>query len=792
MLIKRLTLCTVFALGFAATTATRAETYTGSISYGDGLEGAVVWNTASLSWTVDDTSNPGLWTYQYSFVVDAKAIGHVITGASEDLNPASILEGSTEGCELGSFGHQGKSTPGIPRDLNGLKCTPEGKTLSYSWVIVTHFEPRWMNFYAKSGKGPSGWVYAYNTEFEAEPPQVGPADGNNGGWILGPWISHHERMIREFALGAFDRFREVMAPDDLTPRELRFVERHVQVDSEHWTYLLDAAGRQIFRPRESSTHLLPALESQLASVEEWVGTEVSDVTIERARALASQTLGANYGQDTETEVIPAREVITAKGPDLPTPRFHAGRTMVLFRPISEEEQTLRSYQSSVVHTPDGPRTTVQPVDLPPISNETAVSFAPGMQVPGTVGLESRPVRVDSTYLTPELAEITDLMWEGLKNNLFARVELVSDHLNFGSFFSANENRFEIAARSYEGEKFLQPTYFPPADPFYYEYCWDSLTAPTVEWLLNSDLYKKRVWDYWRTHGYKNGIRGNWLLASQTWEHNNIEVTLHKDLFSYDFLVEDRKIFKFIKTCDDDNELPYYLDDPPGNRLEEAFYQDLETLHIGLIYTHGGPLDSIATGRSTFSFLRNRDRWAVLREPGDPGLGHGNLRHLFLETCSSMNWNNTTHTKNLFSDWMTNDVADGIRTVGGFDGMLADGETMGWRYFSRYNAGDSLSDSWFFAGIDVSTCNVPIVAAYGSTEEEAATTLFDGRFSQSRAGTGWVIAAEVIPQRVTHEDRACCFASGGCSDVIFGACVALGGRPLDCGMTCEEHADDHCK
>jgi hypothetical protein len=131
-------------------------------------------------------------------------------------------------------------------------------------------------------------------------------------------------------------------------------------------------------------------------------------------------------------------------------------------------------------------------------------------------------------------------------------------------------------------------------------------------------------------------------------------------------------------------------------------------------------------------------------------------------------------------------------VSGFDGLLVDWQVMGWRFFSRYNAGESISESWFFAGIDQCTCNVPIVAAYGSTEEEAATTLFDGRFSESRAGTGWVIAAEVIPQRVTHEDRACCFASGGCADVTFGACLALTGHPLDCGTNCEEHAEKYCK
>ena len=97
MIIKRLGLCTVLVVGLVITMA-QAESYTGSISYGDGLEGAEVWNTATLSWTVDDTSNPGLWTYRYSFVVDAKAISHVITGVTEIFIPNGIKEGTELSC----------------------------------------------------------------------------------------------------------------------------------------------------------------------------------------------------------------------------------------------------------------------------------------------------------------------------------------------------------------------------------------------------------------------------------------------------------------------------------------------------------------------------------------------------------------------------------------------------------------------------------------------------------------------------------------------------------------------
>ena len=121
MEIRRSGLCIV-GLATLATAVLQAETYTGSIGPGDGLYGTEAWDTAILSWSVDDETNPGLWTYTYTFEVEAKAISHVIIGVSDIFLPSGMGEGSEVFCELDSYGPEltGNSTPGIPADIRGI------------------------------------------------------------------------------------------------------------------------------------------------------------------------------------------------------------------------------------------------------------------------------------------------------------------------------------------------------------------------------------------------------------------------------------------------------------------------------------------------------------------------------------------------------------------------------------------------------------------------------------------------------------------------------------------------
>ena len=101
-----------------------AETYTGTMSYGDGLKGAPAWKSAILRWTAEDTAHPGFWTYSYSFTVEVKEISHVIIEVAKEFKKQNLRSGTTAQFELGTFGQQGKSNPGIPGYSNNPAFLP--------------------------------------------------------------------------------------------------------------------------------------------------------------------------------------------------------------------------------------------------------------------------------------------------------------------------------------------------------------------------------------------------------------------------------------------------------------------------------------------------------------------------------------------------------------------------------------------------------------------------------------------------------------------------------------------
>ena len=115
---------------------------------------------------------------------------------------------------------------------------------------------------------------------------------------------------------------------------------------------------------------------------------------------------------------------------------------------------------------------------------------------------------------------------------------------------------------------------------------------------------------------------------------------------------------------------------------------------------------------------------------------------------------------------------------------------GWRFFGHYHAGESISQSWIAMGLEEYDCNMPIMVAYGEDEEDAASVLFDGRFSTVRGRTGWAMAVEPVTERHL-EPRACCIATSAgpsCVELTHSQCDAEGGQPLDCGNTCEEFGE----
>jgi hypothetical protein len=244
--------------------------------------------------------------------------------------------------------------------------------------------------------------------------------------------------------------------------------------------------------------------------------------------------------------------------------------------------------------------------------------------------------------------------------------------------------------------------------------------------------------------------------------------------------------------DTQSETTYRVDFSTGNKLLQLFYDDLESCHVAMINTHGGPIRSDRIGRKTFQFLRSPDQWAALHEVGDAGLGVGRLRHLLLETCSNMNWRNAFRNdpNTLITDFMTSHIADGVRTIAGFDGCRWGDKVTGWRFFGYYNQGESISQAWINMALDEAECHMPVVVAYGATEEEAAGILFDGRFSTLRGNTGWAVAVEPITEEHLAP-RPCCLSIPGvaqCLMLTYTECRANGGEPLDCGMTCEEDGE----
>jgi hypothetical protein len=187
----------IFVLVFGLGTGAWAISYTGSITESDGLFGTDGWSNALLNWAVDDVTNTGSWTYDYTFTVVRKGISHVITEVSDNFTADNIMDGTTAGWELQTYNGQGGSNPGIPGELYGLKWgTPEtdnGDVLTYSWTIVTDRAPMWGDFYAKDGTDVQGTidVYAYNTGFGIDT-AAGVGNGNayeestGYGWVLVP------------------------------------------------------------------------------------------------------------------------------------------------------------------------------------------------------------------------------------------------------------------------------------------------------------------------------------------------------------------------------------------------------------------------------------------------------------------------------------------------------------------------------------------------------------------------------------------------------------------------------
>jgi hypothetical protein len=183
-----------FALMFCLHSNVSADIYKGSISALAGFEtdGSLVasdaWSGASLSWTVDDETNQGYWTYAYEFTAGADPeLSHAIIELSSNFTPSNIIFPGTTPVppELGEDNPKTHDTSA--GEIWGLKWEFGAPGLTATFTLVSDKSPMWGDFYAKGGQ-----EYAYNSGFGFDPPPTTAiGDGNAelpdvGAWVLVP------------------------------------------------------------------------------------------------------------------------------------------------------------------------------------------------------------------------------------------------------------------------------------------------------------------------------------------------------------------------------------------------------------------------------------------------------------------------------------------------------------------------------------------------------------------------------------------------------------------------------
>lgn len=191
LIVVGLAIVALVAIGVRA----EATSYSGSVSTpaASGITAFNEWlNGISLSWLVDDTTNPGYWTYAYTFTDTAgqvKNLSHLIIEVSPEFSPNDIIRVSgAYDYELGTFSSANPSNPGMPGSLYGIKFnSPFSPTANpANFTLVTTKAPVWGDFYAKDGQTDGLDNYAFNTGFLDPDPMGAPADGSLSFHILVP------------------------------------------------------------------------------------------------------------------------------------------------------------------------------------------------------------------------------------------------------------------------------------------------------------------------------------------------------------------------------------------------------------------------------------------------------------------------------------------------------------------------------------------------------------------------------------------------------------------------------
>ena len=143
-------------LGQASTAS--ATAFTGSLASPGGIDGQGGWaSDVSLSWTVDNTSNAGFWTYDYVVTETAspssKFVDLLLVEVSNDFTLAGDYNGligpvPTLGTFSSGSGPQFGGSGGVPSPFFALEWQPEVGAASLHVQFATTRVPVWGDFYA--------------------------------------------------------------------------------------------------------------------------------------------------------------------------------------------------------------------------------------------------------------------------------------------------------------------------------------------------------------------------------------------------------------------------------------------------------------------------------------------------------------------------------------------------------------------------------------------------------------------------------------------------------------------
>ncbi len=158
--------CAVLGLLLLCTGAAMSAPILGSLSSSNGLTATGPWagGDFALFYEVNDRAD-GTWEYRYSLLATRKDISHFIIEVSDSFRRANVLSvvSSSGSWELGLWGDDGNSNPGIPENIYGLKFPADG--LFDAVLLVSDRAPMWGSFYAKDGTDGGDDVFAFNTSF---------------------------------------------------------------------------------------------------------------------------------------------------------------------------------------------------------------------------------------------------------------------------------------------------------------------------------------------------------------------------------------------------------------------------------------------------------------------------------------------------------------------------------------------------------------------------------------------------------------------------------------------------